>query len=59
MLTIVSNAICSVRPHNTAALFVIMAVIGIGSVPMLAVGMELACELTRNADSSSAIIWFS
>ncbi|KAF8197923.1 major facilitator superfamily domain-containing protein [Pholiota molesta] len=51
--------IWAVRPHNTAALFVIMAIIGIGSIPMLAVGMELACELTRNADSSSAIIWFS
>ncbi|KAF9484435.1 MFS general substrate transporter [Pholiota conissans] len=51
--------IWAVRPRNTAALFVIMAVIGIGSVPMLAVGMELACELTRNADGSSAIIWFS
>lgn len=48
-----------VRPDNTAALFVIMGVIGVCSLPMLAIGMELACEVTRNADGSAAIIWFS
>ncbi|KAF8972983.1 major facilitator superfamily domain-containing protein [Flammula alnicola] len=53
------SLIWAVRPHNTAALFVIMTVIGVGSLPMLAVGMELACELTRNADGSSAILWFA
>ncbi|PPQ93805.1 hypothetical protein CVT25_013514 [Psilocybe cyanescens] len=53
------SLIWAVRPNNTAALFAIMAVIGVCSVPMLAVGMELACELTRNADGSSAIVWFS
>lgn len=26
---------------------------------MLAVGMELCCEITRNADGSSAIVWFA
>ncbi|KDR75073.1 hypothetical protein GALMADRAFT_248949 [Galerina marginata CBS 339.88] len=51
--------IWAVRPNNTAALFVVLAVIGVGSLPMLAVGMELACEVTRNADGSSAIIWFT
>lgn len=30
-----------------------------GSLPMLAVGMELCCEITRNADGSSAIVWFA
>ncbi|KAF8902884.1 major facilitator superfamily domain-containing protein [Gymnopilus junonius] len=51
--------IWAVRPHNTVALFIIMGVIGVCSLPMLAIGMELACEVTRNADGSSAIIWFS
>jgi MFS transporter, FLVCR family, MFS-domain-containing protein 7 len=47
-----------VKPHNTAALYVLMVIIGGCSVTMLPVGLELACELTRNADGSSAIIWF-
>lgn len=48
-----------VRPDNAAALFAVMGIIGVCSVPMLAVGMELACELTRNAEASSAIVWFA
>ena len=47
------------RPNNTAALFAILAVIGVGSLTMLAVGLELCCEVTRNADGSSAIVWFA
>ena len=54
-----SSLILTVRPNNIAALFVIMTVIGVCSIPMLAVGMELACELTRVADGSSAIVWFT
>ncbi|KAF9567930.1 MFS general substrate transporter [Agrocybe pediades] len=53
------SLIWAVRPHNLAALFVIMTVIGVCSVTMLAVGMELGCELTRVADGSSAILWFT
>ena len=49
----------AVKPHNAAGLFIIMTIIGVGSVPMLAVGMELGCELTRNADGSSSILWFA
>ncbi|KAF8160671.1 major facilitator superfamily domain-containing protein [Crassisporium funariophilum] len=52
------SLIWAVRPDNTAALFVIMTVIGVCSVPMLPIGMELACEVTRNADGSSAFVWF-
>ena len=47
-----------VRPNNTAALFVIMAVTGICSITMLPVSLELACDVTRNAGSSSALLWF-
>lgn len=40
-------------------LFVIFGIIGMCSVPMLPVGMELACELTRNTDGSAAIVWIA
>ena len=36
-----------------------MAIIGACSITMLPVGLELACELTRNSDGSSAVLWFS
>jgi MFS family permease len=52
------SLIWAVRPDNTAALFIIMAVIGICTITMLPVALELGCELTRNADGSSALIWF-
>jgi hypothetical protein len=40
-------------------LFAIFAIIGIMSITMLAVMLELACEITRNADGSSALLWFA
>ncbi|KAF8813927.1 MFS general substrate transporter [Phlegmacium glaucopus] len=52
------SLIWAVRPDNTAALFVIMAVIGICSITMLPIALELAAELTRNVDGSSALVWF-
>jgi len=48
-----------VRPNNTVPLFVIMGIIGMCSIPMLPVGMELGCELTRNTDGSAAILWIA
>ncbi|KAF6761255.1 major facilitator superfamily domain-containing protein [Ephemerocybe angulata] len=51
------SLIWAVKPNNTAGLFVVMAIIGIGSLTMLPVALELACETTRNADASSAILW--
>jgi FLVCR family MFS transporter 7 len=48
-----------VKPHNTGALYALMAIIGGSSITMLPVGLELACELTRNADGSSAVVWFT
>ncbi|TFK44255.1 major facilitator superfamily domain-containing protein [Crucibulum laeve] len=53
------SLIWAVKPNNTASLFVIMTIIGVCSVTMLPVGLELACELTRNADGSSALLWFA
>ncbi|KAF9447949.1 MFS general substrate transporter [Macrolepiota fuliginosa MF-IS2] len=53
------SLIWAVKPHNEAGLFVVMTIIGVCAVPMLPVGLELACEVTRNADGSSAILWFA
>jgi len=53
------SLIWAVKPHNIAGLFVIMTLIGVCSVTMLPVGLELACELTRNANASSALLWFA
>ncbi|KIJ67994.1 hypothetical protein HYDPIDRAFT_107555 [Hydnomerulius pinastri MD-312] len=53
------SLIWAIRPNNTAALFVIMAIIGICSVTMLPVSLELGVELTRNADGSAAVLWCS
>lgn len=47
-----------VKPNNTGALFAIMTIIGVTSLTLLAVGLELGADLTRNADASSAILWF-
>ncbi|KAI0799574.1 major facilitator superfamily domain-containing protein [Irpex lacteus] len=46
-----------VKPNNTGALFVMMALIGGLSLPVLPAALELAVEVTRNADGSSAILW--
>ncbi|KAJ7470793.1 major facilitator superfamily domain-containing protein [Mycena latifolia] len=52
------SLIWAVRPHNAAALFVIMAIIGASSLTLLPVALELGCEVTRNAQGSSALLWF-
>ena len=48
----------AVKPHNAAALFLIFVVIGVCSITLLPVGVELGVELTRNPDGSSAVLWF-
>ncbi|KAF9070062.1 major facilitator superfamily domain-containing protein [Rhodocollybia butyracea] len=52
------SLIWAVKPHNTGGLFAVMTVIGVTSITMLPVGLELASDLTRNAEGSSAILWF-
>jgi len=47
-----------VKPHNAGALFAHFAIIGVGSITLLPVGVELGVELTRNPDGSSAVLWF-
>lgn len=53
------SLIWAVRPDNAAGLFVITAVIGACTIATLPVALELAVELTRNANASSAVLWFS
>ena len=56
--TIYTNALCSVRAHNVGALFAIFVIIGVGSIGLLPVAIELGVELTRNPEGSSAVLWF-
>ncbi|RXW22995.1 hypothetical protein EST38_g2878 [Candolleomyces aberdarensis] len=51
------SLIWAVKPNNSPGLFVVMTIIGVGSLPLLPVALELACEVTRNAHASSAILW--
>jgi hypothetical protein len=53
------SLIWAVKPGNSGGLFTIMAIIGAGSLTMMPVGLELGCEVTRNSDGSSALLWFS
>jgi hypothetical protein len=46
-----------VRENNTGALFTIFVIIGIFSVSILPVTLELASEVTRNSDTASAMLW--
>ncbi|KAJ7725873.1 major facilitator superfamily domain-containing protein [Mycena maculata] len=53
------SLIWAVKPHNTGGLYAICALIGVASVTLLPVALELACEITRNADGSAALLWFA
>ena len=48
----------TVRPHNVVALFAIFIVIGVCSITLLPIAIELGVELTGNPDGSSAVLWF-
>ncbi|KAF7978235.1 hypothetical protein HWV62_1244 [Athelia sp. TMB] len=47
----------AVKANNTGGLFALMALIGAISVPTLPIALELSCELTRNPDGASALLW--
>ncbi|KAI1787322.1 MFS general substrate transporter [Ganoderma leucocontextum] len=51
--------IWEIKPNNDAILFVLVAIIGATGLTLLPVVLELGVELTRNADGSSAVLWFS
>lgn len=48
-----------VKPHNIGGLFAIMAIVGACSITVLPIGLELGCEITRNANASSGVLWFA
>ncbi|KAF8212680.1 hypothetical protein K438DRAFT_1957299 [Mycena galopus ATCC 62051] len=48
-----------VKPHNAAVIYVLCVIVGVASVTMLPVSLELACEVTRNAEGSSSLLWFA
>ncbi|KAH8828337.1 major facilitator superfamily domain-containing protein [Flagelloscypha sp. PMI_526] len=52
------SMIWAVRAGVGGAIFGVLAVIGAASLTILPVALELGVELTRNADGSSAILWF-
>lgn len=53
------SLIWAVKPHNIGGLFAIMAIVGACSITVLPVGLELGCEITRNANASSGVLWFA
>lgn len=53
-----STILITVKPHNVAGLFAIFIVIGVCSITLLPVAVELGVEMTRNPDGSSAVLWF-
>jgi len=53
------SLVWAVRSGDTGALFAIFGVVGACSLTLLPVSLELSVELTRAADASSAILWFT
>ncbi|KAG8770879.1 hypothetical protein FRC12_004008 [Ceratobasidium sp. 428] len=51
--------IWDVRANNDAGIYVLMVVIGISSFTLLPVALEIGCEVTRSAETSSAVLWFA
>ena len=51
--------IFAVRPNNDAAIYVVACLIGILGFLLLPVGLELGCEITRNAEGSAACLWMA
>ncbi|KIL65843.1 hypothetical protein M378DRAFT_1032878 [Amanita muscaria Koide BX008] len=52
------SLVWAVKPNNTGGLFAIMTILGITSITLLPVALELCADLTKNAEGSSAILWF-
>ncbi|VDC06418.1 unnamed protein product [Peniophora sp. CBMAI 1063] len=50
--------IWAVRRNSPGPLFALCAIIGACSISLLPIAIELAAELTRNTDGSSATLWF-
>ena len=46
-----------VRPNNLAGVFIVLVLIASISFILLPVGLELGVEITRNAETSTAVLW--
>ncbi|CAE6452823.1 unnamed protein product [Rhizoctonia solani] len=46
-----------VREDNTAGLYVVLVLMGIGSFTLLPIALEMGCEITRSPEVSSAVLW--
>ncbi|QRV79125.1 major facilitator superfamily transporter [Ceratobasidium sp. AG-Ba] len=51
--------IWDVRANNDAGIYVLMVVIGVASFTLLPVALEIGCEVTRSAETSSSVLWFA
>lgn len=52
------SLIWTIKPNNLAALFPTFAIIGICSFILLPMGLEIGAEVTRNSETSCALLWF-
>ncbi|EUC64168.1 MFS general substrate transporter [Rhizoctonia solani AG-3 Rhs1AP] len=46
-----------VRENNTAGLYAVLVVMGVGSFTLLPIALEMGCEITRSPEVSSAALW--
>ncbi|CAE6431331.1 unnamed protein product [Rhizoctonia solani] len=46
-----------VRENNTAGLYAVLVVMGVGSFTLLPIALEMGCEITRSPEVSSAVLW--
>ncbi|KAF8608614.1 MFS general substrate transporter [Ceratobasidium sp. AG-I] len=51
--------IWDVRANNDVGLYVVMVIIGVASFTLLPIALEIGCEVTRSAETSSAVLWFA
>ncbi|KAF8756924.1 MFS general substrate transporter [Rhizoctonia solani] len=51
------SLIWAVREDNAPAIYVIVVVLGISCFTLLPITLEIACEITRSPEASSAILW--
>lgn len=51
--------IFAIQPNNPVPIYVVAGLIGVLGFILLPVSLELGCEVTRNAEVSSSIMWMS
>lgn len=53
-----SLTILLVRPNNLIGIYIVLVAISSVSFILLPVGLELGVEITRSAETSTAVLWF-